>query len=380
MPSAVNIAVVDDEKEARENLGVALSREGHKVSLFSSGMEFLGVSETDTFETPSIVILDFQMPEMDGARVLQKALEMEKFARTIFVSYSGRFKPDDRLWMRSIGFDFVVAKPDVLGLLDILRRSDEFSKSLVARRYGDLPAAISALSKLRIRTVELEEVYIKRLISPEVFSILDNAPQGLTPEDRDVAVGFADIRGFTQLMNRLQIHQVNEVLKLFFNHSAAWVRSRHGYVDKFIGDGIMWFHHDASMKLSCTECIEAAVGMLSTMGALNLFIQRRLHLELRIQIGAGIAAGRAAVGIFGAPDHRIQYSALGPPVNLAARLCSLAPANQVLIGGEVIEHCSHETVRIGFQTIKGFDHKVEVRKILIPKIDQFEQIQKVGSL
>src|SRR5438046_3206341 len=155
MRSSVNIAVVDDEKEVREILSIALTREGHKVSLFPSGLEFLGVCKTDTFETPDIVILDYQMPEMDGAQVLQKAVEMEKFARTIFVSYSGRFKPDDRLWMRSIGFDFVVTKPDILGLLDIVRRNDEISNKLVARRYGDLPTAISALSKLRIRTIEL---------------------------------------------------------------------------------------------------------------------------------------------------------------------------------------------------------------------------------
>jgi class 3 adenylate cyclase len=380
MRSSVNVAVVDDEEQARESVRIALTREGYTVSLFASGREFLSACRADGYQVPDVVIVDYQMPEMDGAQVFQKAVEIEKITRAIFISYSGRFRPDDRVWMRSLGFDFVVPKGDLPALLDIVRRSDEINQSRLARRFGDVSAALSALSKLRIRTIELEETYVKKLISPEVFSILDQAPQSLSPQERDVAVGFVDLRSFTRLMNRLQIHQVNEVLKLFFSHASAWIRSGHGFVDRFVGDGVVWFHHAASMKESCGECIDAAIGMLSTLGALNLQIERRLHFELGVQIRAGIACGRAAVGIFGAPDYRIQYSALGPPVNLAARLCSLAPTNQVLIGGEVIEHCVKKTTRVGFRKIRGFDHKVEVRKIRIPKLSQFEQLSRIEVL
>jgi adenylate cyclase len=214
----------------------------------------------------------------------------------------------------------------------------------------------------------LEENYIKKLISPEVFALLEKSPETLAPKYQAVAVGFADVRDFTRLSNRLETFQVSNVLQLFFKHAALLVRQGGGFLDKFIGDSVMWFHQAGSIKASCAECLETAAKIISNMDALNEVIQRRLHLKLRIEIGMGMACGNAAVGIFGAPEIRIHYGVLGPPVNLAARLCSEAPAGTLLIGGEAIEHCAYETTPVAFQAIKGFDHEVEVRKVQVPKL------------
>jgi class 3 adenylate cyclase len=70
------------------------------------------------------------------------------------------------------------------------------------------------------------------------------------------------------------------------------------------------------------------------------------------------------VGIFGAPQQRIQYSIIGPPVNLASRMCSLAGKGEICVGDRIIEFCELPMKSAGFRAIKGFDYKVEVRKIL----------------
>jgi class 3 adenylate cyclase len=237
----------------------------------------------------------------------------------------------------------------------------------LAKRFRNTLAAVSELSRLRIRTAALENDYIKKLISPKVFHLLDTDPQQLFPKEQEVAVGFADLRNFTQLMNRLQIRQINEALTIFFDHAAQCVGRHGGYLDKFTGDGVMWFHQMGPINESCSKCIEAAVAIASGMPEINKTLRSRLHLKLEIRAGIGVACGHAAVGIFGAPTYLIQYSVLGPPVNLAARLCAEAPGNSVLIGGEAIDHCRFKANRIGFRAVKGFDHRVELQRILIPK-------------
>ena len=200
-----------------------------------------------------------------------------------------------------------------------------------------------------------------------MFKILDSDPKALEPKYQDIAIGFADIRGFTQLANRLQIQQVNKILELFFEHAVQCSTKENGFIDKFIGDQVMWFHHSGSIEKSSEQCIKAAINIQNGIKELNKTIKEKLHQKIEIQVGIGVTCGNAVVGIFGAPKYRIQYSVLGPPVNLAARLCSEAKGGELLIGGDIIEYCYYQTRKIGFQTIKGFDHQVELLKVIIPK-------------
>jgi len=156
---------------------------------------------------------------------------------------------------------------------------------------------------------------------------------------------------------------------LFFTHAAWLVRQGGGLLDKFVGDSVMWFHQGESTAACSTACLKTAATIMSNMDRLNEVIARHLHVNLRIGIGMGVACGHAAVGIFGAPGLRIQYGVLGPPVNLAARLCAEAPAGTLLVGGEAIEHCTYKTSPIGFRAVKGFDHEIEVHKVQVPDLD-----------
>ena len=129
----------------------------------------------------------------------------------------------------------------------------------------------------------------------------------------------------------------------------------------------MWFHQSGnSLEENSKQCINASLSIMKQVKHLNEQIKKKLHINLNIEIGIGAACGTAIVGLFGAPKHRIQYSVIGPPVNLAGRLCSEAKANEILIGGKIIEYCLHSKNPIGFRTIKGFDHEVELMSINTP--------------
>ncbi len=366
----VKITVVDDDLDSVE-IDEKVFKDSHfDIEQYESGIAFFQHYENNDYKAPELLLLDIDMPEMNGLEVLEKALQDKKFSNTIFVSHSAILRGVDNRWLGYIGFDESIPKPIpckslVEQVKTLLKKKDQ----LISNRnpFKNLLNAIRELSQLRVRSAVLENEYIKKLISPEVFRILDSDPKTLEPKHQDIAIGFVDIRGFTQLANRLQIQQMNKILELFFEHVVLCSTEENGFIDKFIGDQVMWFHHSGSIEESSEQCIKAAINILNGMKELNKTIKEKLHQKIEIQVGVGVTSGNAVVGIFGAPRYRIQYSILGPPVNLAARLCSEAKAGELLIGGDIIEYCHCQTRKIGFQTIKGFDHQVELRKVVIPK-------------
>lgn len=372
---AARIAMVDDNVQLISNLKALLNMKGYQnITVHKSGEEFLEFYCDEGTEPPDIVFLDILLDPHDrsinGFKVLGDALQHEKLSKALFVSVSAFFNEHDSRWLGHVGFDYNLPKHELTEKLEEtieLLSADREAFLLKRNPYGNLVAAAHELSRLKLRSAVLENDYIKKLISPEVFAILDSSPKSLVPKNQEIAVGFVDIRGFTQLMNRLQIQQMNEILKIFFEYTIEAVMKERGFIDKFLGDGVMWFHTSDSLEDSCTHCLRAAIRMMQGIRILNGAIKNRLHMGLGIQIGVGVACGTTAVGIFGAPKYRIQYSVIGPPVNLAARLCSEARANEVLIGGEAIEFCPFRTKKIGFRSIKGFDHDVELRSVIIPK-------------
>jgi class 3 adenylate cyclase/CheY-like chemotaxis protein len=371
MANTARIAIVDDLPQWLQIFSLILRAQGYgDVTAFASGIDFLEFYARDENPAPDLVFLDIVLPMKDGVEILEEALTQPKFAATLFVSLSGFTAKKDDYWLGYLGFDGQLTKPaharEIKELIDSLLQDK--AKSLGKRKpYENLLRAIHELTKLRLRSAVLENDYIKKLISPEVFQILDTNPKELSPKQRDVAVGFVDIRNFVQIMNRTQIQHIDEILTLFFTLATNCILEKHGFIDKFVGDSVMWFHTADTPEQSARQCLETAIAIMRGIKKTNKAVQKRLHLKIPIEVGIGVASGTCAVGIFGAPQHRIQYSVLGPPVNLASRLCSDASPGEILLGGGIIEYCTYRTKQIGFRAIKGFDHEVELRSLIIPQ-------------
>jgi adenylate cyclase len=370
------IVVVDDEPSVLIRMLRLLNRSGAEAKGFSDGTEFLNFFLNGAARRPDLVLLDIQLPGKNGCEVLVDALVSNQFPTTVFASFTGYLGEPDFKWLEHIGFDGHVEK-DYIGFDAPNKRTGRLNqveslltkrKALLTQRdpYRNLSAAVRELSRLRLRTAILINDYITKLVSPDVFAILDSDPTKLSPTLRSITVGFVDIRHFVQLMNRSEMGLIDETLKIFFDFACECILEGNGSVDKFIGDAVMWFHQSSDPNQAAQDCLKVAIKIIQGIPTLRGQIKSQLHFSLPLEVGIGAASGTCAVGIFGSPQYRIQYSVIGPAVNLASRLCSEAKAGQILIGGGIIEHCDWSTRKVGFKQIKGFDHEVEVRSLMIP--------------
>ena len=130
------------------------------------------------------------------------------------------------------------------------------------------------------------------------------------------SVLFADIRNFTTLTEELGAIQIVELLNKFFNAMVTSVHARDGIIDKFIGDAIMAvFGVPYQQRLDALNAIQCAIDMFKILNAFNC--EQKDHPVLNI--GIGIATGNVVSGNIGSAE-RFEYTVIGDPVNIAARL------------------------------------------------------------
>jgi adenylate cyclase len=147
----------------------------------------------------------------------------------------------------------------------------------------------------------------------------------------NVAVLFADVRGFTELSQHLEPQEVVRFLNVFFERAVDTVERNHGLVDKFIGDCVMalWGAEVPHVD-DAKRAMAAALEMVAR--AKKIVVNGK-----PLSVGVGIHFGPAVVGAIGT-GHRSDYTAIGNTVNVAARLCSIARPDEVLISGETLHH------------------------------------------
>lgn len=158
-----------------------------------------------------------------------------------------------------------------------------------------------------------------RYMSPEVAEQLLAAGEAvLGGKDQKVSVMFSDVRNFTALSEALGARETVSMLNEYFERMVDVVLSHRGVLDKFIGDAVMALFgvpfngaHDAD------DAVRVANAMFGALGELNR--ERRRAGKAPLDIGVGIATGIVVVGNIGS-TRRMEYTAIGDPVNLASRL------------------------------------------------------------
>jgi adenylate cyclase len=151
----------------------------------------------------------------------------------------------------------------------------------------------------------------------------------LEGQSTELTVLFADIRGFTALAAHLRPEEVVRFLNAFFAEAVDAVERHGGIVDKFVGDCVMasW----GAVKPSeddARNAIRAALEMVERGGRIRV-------KDSPLKMGVGLNTGSAVVGAIGS-KKRLDYTAIGATVNLAARLCAIAEPQEVLITAETL--------------------------------------------
>jgi adenylate cyclase len=172
--------------------------------------------------------------------------------------------------------------------------------------------------------------------------------------EREIAILFADIRGFTALSEGRLPYDVVFILNRYFAAMGRAVESAGGRVDKFVGDGIMaLFGVTGDPEQGCREALAAARLMSERLVELNEALRAELAEPLRI--GIGLHAGPVIVGEMGYGDAT-SITAIGDSVNTASRLEGLTKEYgvELVVSAEVIS-------RAGVAIAAGRRDEIEIR-------------------
>ncbi len=152
----------------------------------------------------------------------------------------------------------------------------------------------------------------------------------------ELAVLFADLRGFTSAAEGLTPVELVDALNQVLSRMAACVETMGGLVDKFVGDAVMaLFGTETTPRQAARAAVRSALLMHAELERLNRHEGKLGELRL----GVGVHFGPAVLGLIGSAQHR-SYTALGGTVNLASRMEGMTKplGASVLISGEVVQH------------------------------------------
>lgn len=185
--------------------------------------------------------------------------------------------------------------------------------------------------------------------------------------EQSVAIMFADIRGFTALSENKLPYDVVFVLNQYLGQMSDAISDAGGYVDKFIGDGIMAiFGMEEGPRAGARHALDAARAMGGVLSALNNSLAA--DLDEPLNIGIGIHTGSAIlgrIGVSGASGATQRITALGDTVNTASRLeasckelaCQLVVSESTIRATE-LEISGGERTHI---SVKGREEQVLIR-------------------
>ncbi len=189
--------------------------------------------------------------------------------------------------------------------------------------------------------------------SPQVVAYLQEQARrnALTAaETRFIVALFADVRGYTGFTEREDPRRVQSVINAYLAAFAEAVIDAEGVVTKYVGDRVVaLFNAPYHIEHPVERALQAAVDGLHRLE--RLWEDPEMP---RLSMGVGINAGMAIVGLVGSP-RRYDYDALGDVVNVASRLCDLAPAGEVYVTEAIVALLdeSWEMEMVGSLALKG---------------------------
>jgi adenylate cyclase len=192
------------------------------------------------------------------------------------------------------------------------------------------------------------DVTIRRLVVDETDTELtiNETPMAMGREAQ-VAVLFSDVRNFTVFSEGNLPYDVIHVLNRYFQPVGEAVLRHRGYIDKYMGDGLMAIFglEGGDARDVCLDAVRAALEMRATLDDVNAYLANLT--DTRFAAGIGIHFGTAVVGEIGHPAKR-QFTAIGDTVNTASRIESATKQfkTDLLISDCVLRQISDD-VKVG---------------------------------
>ena len=344
MPEAARILVVDDDPLNRMLLGANLKEDGHEVIEAENGrlaLETLAATPVD------LVLMDIEMPEMDGYAVLDARKSLPALRDTPWVVVSAVDDMDSVVRCIKAGaddylpkpFDAVILKARVDALLEKKRLRDQ-EKALVETVTSQAEELKAWNEQLEQRVEDgMQQVErlgrLRRFLPAQLADlIVSGGEEQLSSHRRDITVVFCDLRGFTSFSETSEPEDVMDVLHELHEAICPIVFERGGTLAHFTGDGMMVFLNDPiPTDNAALQGVRLGLDMRDKAETLSDGWKRKGH---DLGLGVGVASGYATCGRIGFGE-RFEYTAIGTVPNLAARLCDVAAPSEVLISERVYQ-------------------------------------------
>jgi class 3 adenylate cyclase len=267
------------------------------------------------------------------------------------------------------GADDFIAKPfnqqELLARVRSLVRIKRYHDTIEAQRVELAEWAKTLEARVDAQVEELEHVNrLRRFLSPTFAElIVSQGEEILESHRREIAVLFADLRGWTAFSANTEPEEVMGVIREFHSAMGELIQRFEATVGWFAGDGLMvWFNDPVPCADASLRAVRLAVAMEAAMTGLKAKWRRRGH-ELDFSVGIGL--GYATLGRIGF-DGRYDYGAVGTVMNLAARLCDEAKAGEILVSDRVFSEVDGRVTAVpaGALTLKGFVKPVTAHRIV----------------
>jgi class 3 adenylate cyclase len=252
---------------------------------------------------------------------------------------------------------------DPESLARVRKRTDELGElaRTFTRMADEVQTRTDTLDRLVAeRTAELESAAnrLAKYLSPQIYnSIFSRKDPGGSLARKSLTIFFSDIEGFTDITDGMEPERLAFFINTYLREMSDIAIEHGGTIDKFIGDAMLVFFGDPETegdRADALRCARMALRMRERILELEkLWHENGISKPLRTRMG--ITSGFCTVGNFGS-DNRLEYTVLGSPVNLAARLQTTAEADTILIADStwLLIRDAVDATPMGQITPKGF--------------------------
>ena len=345
------ILVVDDNPDLRAYVSRILRQENYQVWTARNGDEGFRVVQE---QRPKLIVTDLMMPVVSGLDLIRMIRAEDELKGTPIILLTAKADEATRIEGTERGADAYLSKP--------------FNDRELLAEVRNLLALKANEQKVIELNNYLTESVLRRFLPP---IMVQKAAKGelsldLKPEEpRLITTLFSDIVGFTKLANTLRVRRVAELLNEYLEAMTDAVFDNGGTIDKFMGDGILAIFgapEEITPKEQVRRAVAAARQMLRSLDKLNQHWQEQGIVGENgpppLQFRCGIHQGTAVVGMFGG-SRRSDYTAIGPSVNIAARLQEAAEPNCILVSATVADWLEDDSItKFRPLPLKGVDETV----------------------
>jgi adenylate cyclase len=354
------ILVVDDVAENVRLLDAVLAPQGYDVVSATDGHLALELVES---AKPDLVLLDVVMPQLDGYAVCRRLRERVETAVLPVIMVTSSSEPE-KVKAIEAGADDFIQKPfnhhELLARVRSLLRIKWYHDTVKAQaaELHDLNRTLE--ERVQTQVGELERLRrLRRFLSPQLAdAVVSSGDESiLRSHRREVAMLFADLRGWTSFVDAVEPEELMRVLSEFHGAIGGLVSRFDATVGFLEGDGVQLFFNDPiEVADAPLRAVRLACALREAMHELTPRWGKRGH---DLDFGVGIALGYATCGEVGF-EGRSDYAAIGAVTNLAARLADEAAGGQILIAQRLYAEVEDavEVEAVGEFTLRGFQRPI----------------------